>query len=318
MNDRCDRIREKLEDELSRRLSAEDRADVDRHVEGCENCRRYRDALHSDDRLLDAFAASVDGLASRIEDGVMRAPDTTAGSHEAGTRLRFAHPALRFAAAIAVIAAIAVFSHVLNRGGASDVVWARVFRQVEESSGFTARGVVENNSGRYDFVIYESDRYGQKHTLRRQGTRVSDTFMDFARGLITVIQYGDSTYIQYDFGPAGPRDVSIYQVVSRMKERDHTSLGTKEIDGIKTSGIAVTDTFRFGGRQMIQTERVYVDVETQWPVSIEVVSEFGSGEPLSRLELRGFEWHKVFGPGDFEPVIPEGFRRVNSSRPGGG
>ena len=71
MKDECHDIRERLVDVLARDLPAEESAYVEHHVAGCAECRRYRDALDSDDRRLDAFAASMGGLASRIQDGVL-------------------------------------------------------------------------------------------------------------------------------------------------------------------------------------------------------------------------------------------------------
>jgi hypothetical protein len=316
MSENCDEIRTKVEDELSRGLSVEERKSVDLHIKSCEDCRRYRETLRLDDERLDALAASISGLASRIEDGVMKAPVSRVNPVGNLSPRWISRPVTRVAAAVVVIFGIALVSHFVDRNSSSDVIWANVFRQVEQSTGFTARGTLELNGNSFEIILYESDEFGQKHEIYQYGNLVSRTFLDFARGTDISIQYDDSTYSQFS-GPSEARDESIFDVVAGLKESNHTSLGIAEIEGITTSGIEVADTVLFNGIRTIQITRVYVDIETQWPVRIELDTDLGVSGLRTVLILENFVWHNPFERSDFEPVIPDGFRPAYSP-PGGG
>jgi len=66
----CDEYKEKIAALLTGDLSPSDAGVVEGHVNACDACRRYREGLFKDDRLLKSFVQSVDdsidGLEARI------------------------------------------------------------------------------------------------------------------------------------------------------------------------------------------------------------------------------------------------------------
>lgn len=328
MTDSCRDIREKIEDMLARKLPAGETGAVERHVADCAGCRVYREGLESDDRHLDAFAASMSGLSSRIQDGVLgaAAESTAAGrtGHGMGQTTEpasghgvhlFDRPSVRVAVAASVIVAIAVISHFSNRTSSSDIIWANVFRQVEESTGCVSRGQVTEDGETLDFVRYESRMYGHKQELYRKGELVHRSYVQYVYRIVTLVQYDDSTYFQ---DTLGRRTIGIFRkhsaltIVSRMKGREHKNLGISEVNGVTASGIEVADTVAYGDVRYVQIVRLYVDIETQWPVRIEAGNIAGEGVPESNLVIDEFQWHTEFKRADFEADIPDGFSRIES------
>ncbi len=311
MKKNCDYFREKLEEEVSLDLSVEERNAVDLHLDDCENCRRYREALADDHRRLNALSTSMQQLGSRIEDGVMRTSSITGSPREVTTARWFNHPATRVAAAILVIAAIALVSHYVNRTSSPDIIWANVFRQVEQSTGCTAAGVLEEEGKRFDCMVYESTEFGIKQEMFLQGDLFHQSFIEYGSNTVTMVSYDDATYFHYKFNDSTIdifRRKSVFNIVSRMKARPHKNLGISEIDGIASYGIEVVDTAAYSGKQRIDNTRLFIDIETQWPVRIEAKSEFMTGESGFAVTLGDFEWYPVFQRSDFEAVIPNEFK----------
>jgi hypothetical protein len=321
MSESCGFIRELLEDGLSRELTAEEHRTVDLHVTDCTGCRRYRDGLRSDDRRLGALAASVDGLASRIEDGVLGASSSTGKPDGIVAPRWFQHPATRVAAAIAVIVAIALVSHLSRRTVPTDVIWANVFRQIEQSAGCIARGVIFEDGEQYDFIVYESSEFGIKQEISLRGRQFHRSYIEYGPNTVTLVNYNDSTYFHHSFWERTMdifRRKSVSNIVSRMKALPHKDLGISEIDGIASYGIEVVDTTAYSGKRRIDNTRLFIHIETQWPVRIEGKSEFITGESGFSFALEDFDWDPVFKRADFEAVIPKGFRPTRSVPDSGG
>jgi len=114
MNDRCERIREKIEDSVGRVPGADERAALDTHCAGCESCREYREKLLGDHSLMDRFAALHSTSEQRFEERVIgmlpaEIPSPTRRRSLLGTFVRVPRAvqiAGAVAAAIAVVAGI--------------------------------------------------------------------------------------------------------------------------------------------------------------------------------------------------------------------
>ena len=71
MNDRCERIRERIEDSIGHALGADEQVELDRHCAECESCREYRQELLDDHSRLDAFAAHYSASEQHFEERLM-------------------------------------------------------------------------------------------------------------------------------------------------------------------------------------------------------------------------------------------------------
>jgi hypothetical protein len=309
VKERCDQIREKLEDMLSRDLPPAERDAVDHHLAGCPDCRDYLQSLRNDDEALDAFAASMQSLGSRIQDAVFQAsePRGRVAAHEASF---WSRPAVRVAAAAAVIAAIVFLSTLFDSSPRQDVVWASVFKQVEDAKGYFARGTLTEEGRDLDVVIYDSPIYGYRQDLYSGDSLVAQVLVDFTEERMYSLQFDDKTFTRIRIPPNWEerlRERNPQLLVRRMMGREHEPLGHREIDGIMTSGIEVVDTVATGVWRREQKTRVFVEIGEQWPVLIEYEISASERKPAYRFILFDFQWQPDLSPSDFTVDVPDDF-----------
>jgi len=303
MNERCREIREKLEDIVARQPITPDREAIDRHLAECDKCAKYREALESDDRMFRAFAASLEGLGSRIEDGVMK---TRTERRERRAPRFLERSAVRFAAAAIVIVAIVLTSNVLDRSKSRDVVWAEVAKRIENPPSYIARSqTIKNGRVGGGFVRYNSPDLGRRVDMYRDGAPVHWTVYNIANNSRTTVDFKARTFLRDTLGADSYYDPAKDAHLRRMlefMERDHIELGISEIEGRRVSGIEWVDTLHFPWPEgKVRVKRIYVDIETQLPV----LFENGKGtDDYRRVE---YDWHPQFKPEDFDPEIPDGF-----------
>jgi len=88
------------------------------------------------------------------------------------------------------------------------------------------------------------------------------------------------------------------QWLKRILEQDYSPLGRSEIDGIEVEGIEA--------KRENETLRLWVDLETNWPVRIESEGQMMSEGQLrpSQIVMDHFRWEAEIDPAVFEPNIP--------------
>jgi hypothetical protein len=84
----------------------------------------------------------------------------------------------------------------------------------------------------------------------------------------------------------------------------HTKLGRKTIDGIEVEGIEVDSPKVGGGMFEEAIGRLWVDVETELPVLMEVEGVAASGAMQTKMIMDEFRWDEKLEAGFFEPNIP--------------
>jgi len=89
--------------------------------------------------------------------------------------------------------------------------------------------------------------------------------------------------------------------VRRFVARPHKELGRSVIDGVEVEGIEVTDPPTDGESLEKAVGRMWVDVETELPVRIEIE---GAADGQSVQWLMDFKWSEAVAPAVFEPNIP--------------
>ncbi len=110
MEETCKNIREQILDFVSRTLFAEKIADLQRHINECENCGNYLRALQADNKLLSNFAQSLQPALTRLEDNVINTLAQTKPVKPAKSisvwRIIMKSPITKLAAAACIIIAV--------------------------------------------------------------------------------------------------------------------------------------------------------------------------------------------------------------------
>jgi hypothetical protein len=124
---------------------------------------------------------------------------------------------------------------------------------------------------------------------------------------ITTLMPNEKKYSQLEFDEAsfeGWREENDSRtMIKRILECEHTSLGRSTIDGIEVEGFQTTDP----GGPMGQAEvKIWVDVETKYPVRIEVRKNAGNDAHM-RIVFHDYQWGVTVDATDFEPAIPEDY-----------
>ena len=73
MDNRCENIQNRLADDILGILGADDCGDVNKHVNQCPNCRRYKQALEEENRVLMEFGENVKETMKARQDKVIHA-----------------------------------------------------------------------------------------------------------------------------------------------------------------------------------------------------------------------------------------------------
>ena len=89
---------------------------------------------------------------------------------------------------------------------------------------------------------------------------------------------------------------------------EYTELGRDTIDGIEVEGIETTDPAYYSGMIDKHCCRLWVDIETQLPVRLEMEMQPAlTGKSTISVVMDKFEWGVKFEPGFFEPEIPDDY-----------
>ena len=100
----------------------------------------------------------------------------------------------------------------------------------------------------------------------------------------------------------------------QVMDCDHVELGRKVIDGIEVEGLETTDP-KYGGRMFEEVvARIWVEVETGWPVLMEMdavmESPVGEGVVKMHMVMDSFQWDVRVDPQEFVPDIPEDYSEL--------
>ncbi len=94
------------------------------------------------------------------------------------------------------------------------------------------------------------------------------------------------------------------EYLSRFLARPYKELGRSVIDGVEVEGIEVTDPPTDGEKLENSVGRLWVDVETELPIQIEIE---GAANGAAVRWLMEFKWSEAVDPALFEPNIPSDF-----------
>lgn len=323
MNGRCLEYREKIAELLAGDPSGGDADAVERHLRECPECRRYQEVLLQDDEMLTAYVRSAEETVTRLEGMAVEAITSEKNANyvsPAPTGARwgprvFRSRTMKFAAAAVVILGIIAVANLFDGTGGSDVVWADVMRQVEQAQDFICRVQQENSDDPdLEMVQYRSQKYGYRMDMYRDGRLVAAQYFKPSSELLYVIVHRDRTYAVVELSEEQREQMlsesNAQSLVDYFRSFEFEELGRKKIDGAVASGIEVVDPEPMKAVFDESSVRLWVDVETNWPVRIEWEGVAKRGRVRVETVLDRFQWNPSLSADDFEFEIPDDYQLI--------
>lgn len=220
----------------------------------------------------------------------------------------------KLAAVAAIVLAVLIGLNVIDTPQGSGVAWAQIPDRIASIDTFifslTIR-VAEN--GRTDsaerteaqWVFYLSEQYGFRMDIVGDGNVVS-WYAGPEGDMLTTVIPAEKTWFESPIPenqrgkmPEEYKDPADY--IRRFMARPGKELGRSVIDGVKVEGIEVTDPPTDDEPMENAIGRMWVDVETELPVRIEIEGTAGAHNVQWLMD---FKWSEAVAPAVFEPDIP--------------
>lgn len=246
-------------------------------------------------------------------------------------------------AAVIMIGVIIGANYFGVRIDGNSVAWANIAERVQKSKAFIyhmymtsiTEGAMTVGDQTIDMPDMEmnwncifSQEYGMKMEMRttvNEKTIVQLAYMILAENRMVVVMPDQKKYMRIEFGDDLVKNMQEQQekndprnMFKQVMDCDHIELGRKVIDGIEVEGLETTDPKYGGGMFEEIVARIWVEVETGWPVLMEmdVVMESPVGEGFIEMHtvMDGFQWDVQVDPDEFVPEIPEDYTSLLSMK----
>lgn len=255
-----------------------------------------------DNQIKQLHLGASDALDARVHADIDAAPAREPGAIR---RTIMIHPIAKLTVAAAVILAGLLGLNIIS-GPGGGVAWAAIPDRIDDIDTLMFRltmGVGGKDTGQFTF--YLSERYGFRMDIGAAGeTGMSWYVAPDSDTLITVMP-GARTWTKRPLSPEEKNkmpeeyeDPADY--INRFLVNGYKELGRSVIDGVEVEGIEVTDPPTKNGRLQNGVGRLWVDVQTELPIRIELE---GKGDQTVR-SLMEFKWGQAVDPAAFEPNIP--------------
>jgi len=222
----------------------------------------------------------------------------------------------KLAAAAAVVLAGLLGLNIISSPG-TGVAWAQIPDRIAAIDTFMFRLTIgvrgqenvdaaKEQGGQWTF--YLSERYGFRMDIRGGDTVVSWYVPPEEDTLTMVIpsekKWSKTPLPQEQRGrmPEEYKDPAEY--LSRFLARPFRELGRSVIDDVEVQGIEVTDPPTDGEKLESAVGRLWVDVQTELPIRIEIE---GTADGAAVRWLMEFRWSEAVDPALFEPNIPNDY-----------
>ncbi len=222
----------------------------------------------------------------------------------------------KLAAAAAVILAGLFGWNMLNGPHGSGVAWAAIPDHIKTIDTFMFRLTIgvhgkdgpsasEKHGGQFTF--YLSEQYGFRMDIGGDGTIVS-WYVPPEADTITMVIPAEKKWSKSPLPPEQRKMPEEYEdpaeYIQRFLARPHKELGRSVIDDVEVEGIEVTDPPTQEGNLADGIGRLWVDVQTQLPVRIEIE---GTADGKIVRWLMEFKWSEAVPASVFEPNIPSDY-----------
>jgi outer membrane lipoprotein-sorting protein len=258
-----------------------------------------------------------DDLNARVHTGIDQALADQQTTTTKG-RIIMVNPITKLAAAAAMLIAAWLGLNWIGGPSAPGVAWGRIpdhveaidtfmFRLTISVSGENGAPVADEHAGQWTF--YLSEKYGFRMDIGADGQTVVSWYVAPDSDTLTMVIPGEKKWSQSPLPPeqrgkmpAEYEDPADY--IRRFLARPSQELGRSVIDGVEAEGIEVTDPPTKGEKLANSVGRLWVDVQTELPVRIEIE---GTADGKQVQWLMEFQWSEAVNPAVFEPNIPSDY-----------
>jgi hypothetical protein len=305
---------------LAQGLSPAEREILDEHLSSCPDCCDHQAALSEDHRRMAGLARSLTERMARLEESVIEAVKLDAGNdgspwvRTGSTRHGvFERRSMRYALAAVVAICMFLGANWLTRRGTPGVAWAAVIQKVVEAQDYICR--IDKKTGigpDMEIVQYCSGEYGVRQDLYEDGRHVASVHVTPDDQRMVVLVHKERRYTIIEMSEedleSSLSGSNSLEFVERFRMHEYRELGTREIDGVTASGIETDDREFWGGVYEEGRVRLWVDVETQWPVRFEFEGKADGGKIKTSMVMDGFKWAPQLAASDFVCEIPDDYR----------
>ena len=276
-------------------------------INNIEEAIRNRFTVAAGPALHDRVLARVRQTAEQLE-------RTPALRGPVARRMIMRSPIVKLGIAGAIIALVGLgIVEFIGTGATSGVVWAEVARKVQASRGVIFRKTEEIVPDTYDRGVDFTMNHWSSTQSRLDGYKggqINKTiYSDCNTKTVILVDYYHKSYVKMTdedtmpgrFGMADPNST-----VQRFLSCKHKELGSKTIDGVLCEGIETTDPAFYGRVHPPETPmaRVWVSVETGYPVQIEGEYVSDDGQTRYAFVQDQFQWDVDLDESLFEPNVP--------------
>jgi len=329
-----EQINELLVDFALRELSEQQTSGVKRHLAECQQCREELKELEAvlecaaDMRELSAdeqvCESAKQSLFAAVADEVIKEPIP-----RPTIRLEFIwreimkSPITKLAAAAVIIIGVYLGLQFLRGPDIATVAWSEVVNNIEKVRAFTYRmklsmkdmpGPKEKDSMKMEIEAWISQELGMRLNSYMEGELVSKTYVLMSEGaVISVIpqakQYVRMTLTGELFEKVQEDNGDPRKMVDEFMKCEYTKLKRSTIDGNEVEGIESRDPKITGGMFGNVVSRLWVAVENDLPVRMEVVG-YSNGTKVLDMVVDEFRWNVEIDAAEFEPNIPEDYKLI--------
>jgi outer membrane lipoprotein-sorting protein len=225
------------------------------------------------------------------------------------------------AAAVIIIAVLAGIYYFAGEGTRKCCAWERIADRVEQFKTCIFRMHIQQMGGPFgqkgqqiESKVYLSSDYGYKMETMLEGKVMQQMYMPADDNAMVMVMPSEKKYMRMVLTDEmrtkskkqmqDPRTM-VTQMVSGMSGQ-YKELGKEKINGVEVQGIEVNNPPGFQGVYNNFMGRLWVDVDTEYPVRMEIEAEIGTGEQKINMVMvmDGFEWSAELSPDLFKPDIP--------------
>ncbi len=228
-------------------------------------------------------------------------------------RIIMKSPITKLAAAAVIIVAVILGLTITDGPDIASVAWSEVIEKVEQIPALTFDMTTEisypgNKAISIQSENYVAGDYGTKSSLYMNGEVFVVKYRLPNKNLAYIIRPKDKTYVRIDLSDEqaakgqDPDDPRTWLKI--ILSGDYTKLERDNINGVAVEGIECNRPEMTGDENGVM--RLWVDVETNLPVRIEVEKlgmEAGQMRP-QKFVMENFQWDIELDESVFEPNIP--------------
>jgi hypothetical protein len=322
----CVECRELLVGYIEKILDAEQGETVRGHLKDCHGCRKeLKQIMSLQNRLVaNGRLTNQNDLENAVMDRIVREQafklrETNQNQQQANIwRLIMRSPITKLAMAAVVIIAVGLAIYYFAGGGTkSCCAWPLIADKVAQIKTCVysthVRQTIGPQGSQIDVngISYLSSEYGNRSDTYMNGSLAMQMYMRTDDKVSIMVMPSEKKYMrmvltdemlnQSKKQSQDPRDMLTTFMTGQIKE-----LGTKVIDNVEVKGMEVVDPPSVRGVYGSFIGRLWVDVATEYPVSIEIETEIGTGADATKMQIvmDDFVWGEELDPGVFEPNIP--------------